>query len=152
MYLWRISNYGDLGGVGGTLTPGRWNTLGRPVTYLSEHPALALVEILVHLELTPDILPDSYKLLKAETSDKIGIRSIDLKDLVADWRLQEGFTRGIGDAWLSGGETALLRVPSAVVPESSNYLLNPRHAEANGVSILWYEEYPFDKRLFGTKK
>jgi len=55
--------------------------------------------------------------------------------------------RTIGDEWLASKGTALLRVPSAIGLETFNVLLNPKHAEAGRVQVLWSEKYPWDARL-----
>ena len=69
MRLWRISNHADLSGEGGRRVGGRWHERGRPVVYLSEHPALALLENLVHLEIDPEDLPSGYQLLTVDVPD-----------------------------------------------------------------------------------
>ena len=69
MRLWRISNHADLSGEGGRRVGGRWHERGRPVVYLSEHPALALLENLVHLEIDSEDLPSGYQLLTVDVPD-----------------------------------------------------------------------------------
>jgi hypothetical protein len=64
MQLWRISNYEDLSGEGGRKVGGRWHERGTPAVYLAEHPALALLEVLVHLEIDRDDVPSTYNLLR----------------------------------------------------------------------------------------
>jgi RES domain-containing protein len=76
MLLWRISNYADLSGEGGRRSDGRWHEQGRSVVYLAEHPALALLEVLVHLEIDPDDLPSSYQLLTVEVPDGLKIEAL----------------------------------------------------------------------------
>ena len=62
---WRISNYADLQGIGGTKVAGRWHNRGIPIVYFADSQALALLETLVHIEDMNDV-PDSYQLLKVE--------------------------------------------------------------------------------------
>ena len=147
MLLWRISNHASLEGEGGLIASARWHTRGHPVLYLAETPAGALVEVLVYLELDPAHLPRSYKLLKAEAPDNISLRTIGKADLGADWTQDLLATRNLGDAWLRSRATALLRVPSAIVPETFNLLLNPRHPDAARLRIVSHRDYPWDKRL-----
>jgi RES domain-containing protein len=147
MLLWRISNRTTLDGRGGLFAPARWHTQGRPIVYLAETPTGALIEMLAHLDLDLDSLPTSYKLLKAETPEDVSIRRLVQPDLPASWRTDETVTRTIGDEWLAIGATALLRVPSVIMPETFNFLLNPLHADAVRVKVLWHREYPWDKRL-----
>ena len=146
MFLWRISNHDSLDGRGGLIASARWHTRGRPVVYLATTPAGALVEALVHLELNPKLLPKSYRLLKAEAPDDLP--KMQFSTLTEDWRQNEVASRTLGDEWLGQNQTALLEVPSAILPETFNFLLNPAHAEAAKVRVLWHEAYPFDRRLF----
>jgi RES domain-containing protein len=148
MFLWRISNHATLDGRGGLLASARWHTQGRPIVYLAETPSGALTEVLVHLELDPADLPDSYRLLKAEVPDTLAIRKLKATELPENWKEHLVVTRTIGDEWLLQEETALLRVPSAIVPETFNVLLNPLHSEAKQVRVLWHRDYPWDQRLF----
>src|SRR6516225_5795658 len=115
MVLWRISNYADLRGIGGLRAPGRWHFAGRPVVYLAEHPAGALLETLVHQEIrsTSD-LPDSYRLLRVAVSESASIAELDESVLPENWREDQSYTQSAGSEWLEGGSTALLKVPSAV--------------------------------------
>jgi len=147
MMLWRISRHSTLDGPGGLLASARWHTRGRPVVYLAESPAGALLEVLVHLELTPDSLPSHYVLLKAEAPDEISVRTLGPTDLSGDWVGDVILTRTIGDEWLASRSTVLLRVPSASVPETFNVLLNPEHPDASRLQVLWHEQYPWDTRL-----
>ena len=146
MVLWRISNHRTLDGRGGIKASARWHSRGRPIVYLAETATGALAEALVHLELDPNHLPRNYKLLKSEGPDDIAIRKITKSDLPRNWVEDEVATRTIGDEWLASNETALLRVPSAIAPESFNMLLNPMHREAARVVVVAYREYPWDRR------
>jgi len=147
MLLWRISNHATLNGEGGLIASARWHTQGRPVLYLAETPAGALVEVLVHLELGPAHLPKSYKLLKAEAPDDISRREIVKAELAANWTQDPRASRELGDEWLRSRSTALLRVPSAIVPETFNVLMNPHHPDAGRIRIVSHRDYPWDKRL-----
>jgi RES domain-containing protein len=136
MVLWRISNYADLRGLGGLRAPGRWHLAGGPFVYLAEHPAAALLEILVHAELaSPDDLPDTYQLMRIEVSPRASIAEIGKDALPADWRDDLAWSRDAGSEWLAGGSSVLLRVPSAVTPYTNNYLMNPQHVHADELSI-----------------
>lgn len=148
MILWRISNHATLDGRGGLLAPGRWHTLGRAIVYLAETPAGALVEVLVHLELDLDELPRSYNLLKAEAPEDMAVKQALVEDLPKGWKEDQTITRTIGDEWLASRETALLRVPSVIVPDTFNVLLNPQHDGASRIKVLWRQQYPWDERLF----
>ena len=130
-----------------TLRPRPMAHGSRPIVYLAEGPAGALVEALVHLELNPTSLPKSYRLLKAQAPDDLSLRTIAAADLPRNWISNQITTRTIGDEWLASKSTALLRVPSAIVPETYNILLNPAHAEASRIQVRWHAEYPWGARL-----
>ncbi|WP_273206727.1 RES family NAD+ phosphorylase [Marinobacter subterrani] len=145
--LWRISNHEDLDGMGGLHTEGRWHPLGQRVVYLSEHPALALLEVMVHLEVDREDLPDSLKLLKVSAPD--GPEMFTDPQLPDDWKTDETITQKAGLNWLTGTPSPMLRVPSAILPESTNILLNPLHPRAAQTRIVEVINFPFDSRLTG---
>ena len=147
MVLWRISNHADLSGAGGLLHSGRWHHRGRPVIYLAESPAGALVEALVHVQAaSPAELPRNYQLL--EIALPADASTVDVSpQLKSSWRDSDATTRALGDAWLAGQTRLLLRVPSAVVGRSFNRLFNPLHAQAAACRVVSIAHYPFDERL-----
>ena len=144
MVLWRISKYRDLSGTGGLKAAGRWHYAGHPVVYLSENPASALLEVCVHT--AANDIPPNFSLLKVEGPD-VDIPSISGNDLPADWQLKLDVTRKFGAKWLRDNESVLLKVPSAIVPQTMNYLFNPLHADARAFRIIEILTYPFDSRL-----
>jgi RES domain-containing protein len=149
MVLWRISNYADLKGTGGLRAPGRWHFAGWPVVYLAEHPAGALLETLVHQEIrsTSD-LPDTYRLLRVvAVSESASIAELGEIDLPENWREDQSYTQSAGSEWLEGGSTALLKVPSAVMPFAYNYILNPVHADAANIEIEMVIDVRHDPRI-----
>jgi RES domain-containing protein len=148
MRLWRISNFASLSGEGGLRASGRWHTRGRRVVYLSDHPASALLEVLVHLEVDLEDLPSSYQLLAVDFPDGLTMDSMAKDALPADWPTKMVATRTLGDRWLDAEQAALLRVPSAIVPYASNWLLNPAHGDAAQAVIAETIHAPFDARLF----
>jgi RES domain-containing protein len=148
MVFWRISNHRTLDGYGGLIASARWHSLGRRIVYLAESPAGALLEVLVHLELDADSLPSSYRLLKIEAPDRIEFQQLSSADLPKRWAADPSITREIGDRWLAARETALLRVPSAIVPETFNVLLNPEHADSRQLKVVSHHKHPWDQRLF----
>ena len=133
------------------LTSGRWHSRGNRIVYLTDHPASALVEVLVHLEVDPGDLPDSYQLLAIDFPDAVPIQSIALEDLAPEWRERPNLTRDIGDQWLREKRTALLRVPSAIVPVATNWLANPAHADIADARIADVVQLTFDPRLFHAR-
>ena len=131
--------YADLSGEGAALFGGRWNSAGWQVVYLAEHPALAVLEVLVHLDVPIELLPDDYVLLRVSLSDESAWEDILL--LPAD-------PVEFGTTWLREARGPLLRVPSSVVPRAHNYLLNPRHPDARTASVPEVIAFGWDRRLF----
>jgi RES domain-containing protein len=146
MELWRISNYADLSGAGGVRAGGRWHTRGRRIVYLADHPANALLEMLVHVD--RDLLPTTYRLLRVTVPETTAIEAVDADTLMVDWKNQPATTRDIGDQWLDRSASALLQVPSVIVPRARNFLLNPAHPGAAACTIAEVIDAPFDSRLF----
>lgn len=143
--LWRISPFADLSGRGGVIASGRWHSAGRPVVYLAEAPSGAMLEALVHLELDPEDVPDTYQLLRVDIPGDASI--FDAPGLDEGWADDLSITQSIGNEWLVEGDSLLLRVPSAIMPHTRNYLMNPAHPEAEEVTFE-PERWHFDKRLF----
>ena len=143
MRLWRISNYADLSGTGGVRFAARWHSKGRPILYAAEHPAGALAEFLAHLDL--EDIPDAFQLITIATdAEPAGLNSTDLPP---DWTANRAATRAIGDGWLKSGSSLLLRVPSVLVPDACNVLVNPQHPDAGRLRSLKSERVPLDQRL-----
>jgi len=140
MRLWRICRaaHADLSGEGARLYGGRWNTPGRPVVYTAENAALAVLEVRVHLDLPLDLLPDDYVLLAIETGDA----AVEIAETLPD------DPAAFGNAWLSEGRTPLLSVPSIIVPESRNVLVNPLHPDTARTGIAATRPFRFDERLY----
>ncbi len=109
-------------------------------------PALALLEVMVNFDLAPDELPADYQLLEVDCS-AVGVLSLNDDQPGEQWEDSRPLTQSIGSEWLVSGASALLKVPSAVVPKSWNYLLNPRHADAAHATIRSSSRHPFDPRL-----
>jgi RES domain-containing protein len=145
--LWRISDFADLTGLGGVLVSGRWHVGGQWIVYLADHPASALLEVLTRLDVDAADLPSSFQLLAIDAPDEIPFERIDGDRLSLDWRANLSETQDHGVRWLSRNATALLRVPSAIVPYAWNWLLNPQHEDARKVSVVEVTRAPFDPRL-----
>ncbi len=139
MEAWRICRrpYADLSGEGARRVGGRWNRRGSAVVYLAEHPALAVLEVLVHLDLPPELLPEDYVLLRADIPFRPDTPALD----------QPYNPEAVGDAWLRAGETPMLRVPSVLVPHAFNLLLNPAHRTAARAKVVSVEPFAFDPRF-----
>ena len=123
---------------------GRWHRAGRPVVYLTETPAAAMLEVLVHLEIDPDDIADNLRLMRVEVPDTVSMDIVS--DLPEHWEDQHSYTQTLGDAWLANKQTLLLSVPSAVMPHTNNYLFNPLHEQAKQ-AVLHVETLSLDRRL-----
>ena len=132
-----------LSGEGARRYPGRWNRAGEPVVYLADSLALAILETRVHLEAVA--IQQPYVALEYELPEGIEGPVDELPD---GWRRDVERTRELGSRWLKRGSSAVIRVPSAVVPVESVYLLNPRHPNANDVELIRRLEFVWDERLF----
>jgi RES domain-containing protein len=144
MILWRISRFHNLSGIGSEKYPARWHMVGHRVVYTANSSAGALLEICANT--TEADVPDSFTLLKI-VGPETSVEDFPQASLPDDWVRQKALTQRVGSEWLASGRTALLKVPSALVPEAWNYLLNPQHPEAGGYRIERVYPYPFDRRL-----
>lgn len=134
-------------GKGASVYPGRWNREGTPVVYTAATLSLAALEILAHATIE-QLATQSFVAIPAAFEDQL-IRKIDVAALPEEW---SGFqvlqaTRDIGTMWAQSGESAVLAVPSAIIPIEFNYLINPRHPDFSRISIGKPETFHFDKRL-----
>jgi RES domain-containing protein len=149
---WRVvdQRFGKsaLSGEGGLHASGRWHRRGRRVTYLSSSLSLAALELFVHLQRSDSRIP--FVAIRVEIPETIDIELLDLRSLKSDWRREPpvSSTQDLGMAWLAPGRTALLRVPSAVVPIEFNYILNPAHRDAARIKAGKPEAFRFDSRLW----
>jgi RES domain-containing protein len=144
MILWRISRHRDLSGAGGLKAPARWHYTGQPIVYLAGSPSAALLEVCVHT--SANDVPWEFTLLKIEGPD-LEVPVVKPEDLPQDWRTRLEATRDLGTAWLWNKESVLLQVPSAIVPETANFLFNPMHGDGVRFRITDAFAYPFDIRL-----
>jgi RES domain-containing protein len=146
--LWRVSNYASLDGTGGLYVSGRWHSKGRPVVYCSEDPSTALLETLVHLEIDAVDRPDTFKVLKIQSSQSVSNEPLNRAKLSLNWPEDLAQTRSFGDEWLESRRTLLFEVPSVLVPERTNFLINPEHPERKRLRITARYTHPFDARFF----
>ena len=150
MVVWRLARlaHAKLDGEGARLAGGRWNTRGRAAVYTSSRLSLAALELLVHTDVP--LVPPDLVAFEIEIPDELDIESVDTADLPKDWRLPgHPSCRAIGDTWLAEERTAVLRVPSAVVPEEWNYIINPAHRASKSIQIASRRRFAFVSRLLG---
>lgn len=151
MEVYRISQsrYAeDLSGNGSRLFGGRWNSEGRYALYTSFSRSLALLEILTHMP--AELLKEKdYILVTLSLPDKIPMMKIEEKTLPVNWDSLEvqHITQKIGDNFLKSQEYFALQVPSILMPEEYNCVLNPLHPAMKQVKIIHHRTIRFNDRL-----
>lgn len=127
---------------------GRWNPPGYPVVYTSGSLALAALEILVHVDL--DLAPDNFVSFPVVLPDNLASEKISEPELPGDWQSEYPPVEllSIGAQWIKRKASAVLRVPSTVVPSEHNFLLNPLHADFAKIEIGKSRPFHFDRRLW----
>lgn len=139
-----------LTGIGASLSKGnRWNGLNSRMVYTSESRALATLEISVHIDLSEDLPYDRYY-IEIDLPDTLFILELAEKDLPKNWDAKPPIyaTQRIGDAFIAQNEAAVLKVPSSIIPDEYNYLINPNHPDAATIKITEVQKMNFDKRLW----
>lgn len=150
MRAWRIvqQRYAEraLDGEGACLFGGRWNLPGTRMVYTAESLSLATLEILVNLD-SPETL-DRYISLPLEFDEGL-CKAVDFDSLPADWAAEPApaAIRRLGSAWAAAGESAVLVVPSAVVHNEHNFLLNPEHPDFVKIRPGRVADFRLDPRL-----
>lgn len=147
MKLWRLyrrAHGQGLDGAGGRYAAGRWHQQGTPVVYFGAGAAIVVLEKLAHLN--PDTLPADLMLGLFDADVSVedlwpagSVASRDLEDIDQ--------TRAAGQKWLDSARSCVLRVPSIVVPEEQNLVVNPLHAEAQQITLIAERRFTFDGRL-----
>ena len=132
-------------GEGARLYGGRWNTPGAPLVYCAATASLAVLEMMVQ----DQPLRAHYSLIAATIPDEMHVETVTVGQLPKNWRQSEGIAslREIGGRWLASGRSAVLRVPSAVLPQESNFLIDPRHADFRRIKTGRPESLDMDSRL-----
>jgi RES domain-containing protein len=132
-------------GDGARLYGGRWNRKGVPLVYTAATRSLAVLEMLVQDE----PLRARYVMIEVRIPKGVQIDRVKIEDLPAGWRSMAAREnlQAIGTEWARKRDTAMLAVPSAVIPAESNYLLNPLHAEFGRIRIGKPEKFETDLRL-----
>ncbi|MBI5856651.1 MAG: RES family NAD+ phosphorylase [Sphingobacteriales bacterium] len=154
MELYRITQVkyaDDLTGNGARLYGGRWNSEGLFAVYTSSSRALALLEVLAH---TPAKMLDEkdYMLVTLSIPDSVKKDEIVLADLTTGWDAPDTrpITKRLGDKFLRSKSGLLLAVPSVLVPEEMNYVLNPLHNDMRKVKLAQRRRIAFDRRVTKT--
>ena len=133
-------------GEGARIFEGRWNSAGVRMVYCSENLALAALEILVHTR--PVIMRDKFRAFRVTFDDAMMV-IVDLKKLPKGWNAQPpgSISKSIGDEWIKSGRSAVLALPSVLVPLERTYLLNPKHRDFAKIKIKDAGSFVLDPRL-----
>jgi len=150
MQLWRLcrKKYVAFDGEGARLAGGRWNRRGTAVVYTSATLSLAVLEYFVNLPTS--VAPPDLVMVRADLPDGLAVKSLDAAGLPRNWRqypAPESLAE-MGSRWAEEGKTAVLAVPSAVVPQEKNYLLNPAHPDFRRITIGRPEPFSLDLRMW----
>jgi len=154
MKVYRIAKteqISDLSGVGAKIYGGRWNHRGVAIIYTSESRSLATVEYLFHVP--QPFAPVDLSIATIEIPDDIVPEEIASSALPKSWRHYPAPSKlaNLGTSWASEKRSLLLRVPSAVVENEYNILINPAHENMTLVTLAEVEKYTFDRRLLRKK-
>ncbi len=133
-------------GEGARIFEGRWNSAGVRVVYCSEHLSLAALEILVHTQ--PVMVRDKFHAFRVTWDDAL-MTTIELKKLPKGWNVQPPgpVSKNIGDEWIRSERSAVLAVPSIIVPQERTFLLNPKHRDFRKIKIKDERDFALDPRL-----
>ena len=150
MFVYRIAKkeHATLDGMGGMFGPGRWHEKGNLVIYTSEHASLAAWEKIVHVA-SFENLPNNLLLFKIEIPDRIEIQSIPQKVLVKDWDCFpfSSETANYGTSFLRKKEHLALKIPSIIIPDEYNVILNPLHPDIQACKVINTTQFIFDMRI-----
>ncbi|MDO8550419.1 MAG: RES family NAD+ phosphorylase [Ignavibacteria bacterium] len=130
--------------------PARWNSKGKLVIYTAENRSLACLENLVHRSGLGN--NELYKILVISIPDNIKINEVTKKQLPKNWREYSNYSlcQKIGDQWIDSLPSCILKVPSSIIPQEYNFLINTLHKEFERIRIDSQEDFNFDKRLYSV--
>lgn len=149
MTIYRITNSAysdDLSGTGAKLNGSRWNSKGIVMLYTAQHISLAVLEMLVHTSFKDYSIP--LDLVNIQMPDNISTAELSLSKLKKNWLEDIEYTRFIGDGFIESNQALVLKVPSAVIHEEFNFLVNPLHVDFKKIKISGITSFRTDKRLF----
>lgn len=135
--------------MGAALMSGfRWNSLHTRLVYTADSRALATLEVAVHLDMTEDLPNDRY-LVEINIPDTLKIMELHPSKLPKGWDAKPPNTlsQEIGDAFVIAMKAAVLKVPSSIIPQEFNYLINPMHPDAKKIKVISKKKFHIDKRM-----
>ena len=145
MLVFRVTRakHTSLDGEAAKLYGGRWNHPGSALVYTAGSRALALLETRVHLTRPPR----DYVCMVIEIPFEPVDRSDEIR-ATRNWRTRARYTKDFGSLWCRTAKECVLKVPSVVVPDESNYLINPAHSQMAQIRVLGIQAIKFDPRLW----
>lgn len=125
----------------------RWNYKDQFVIYTASSRALACLENVVHR--SGEGLNEQFRVLVIDVPDDLLVEEITLNQLPRQWEKASRYAvcQPLGAAWYGARQSAVLRVPSSIIPQEYNYVLNSRHPEFRRIQIVGREEFSFDARI-----
>jgi putative toxin-antitoxin system antitoxin component (TIGR02293 family) len=153
MEIFRICAAVHAGALTSSGKANRWNSDGRWVIYAGSSRSLATLELMVHQSSISPQVPYRVMVISVADDDRL-VRQIQPDQLPPDWRTLYAYPRlqSIGDAWYDHQETLILKVPSVIIPQESNFVINTEHPDySSHVQRAGEEDYYFDQRLFHSK-
>ena len=132
----------DLSGQGAFLYGGRWNTKGHRMIYTSENNLLAALEVAIRIPLAK--ISSDYTMVSIQVSDDFDVY---IPKLIRNWNMNKKHTQSVGDNFLIENKFLLMKVPSALMSNTFNYLINPMHKDFNKTKIGRTQALVFDERL-----
>lgn len=135
-------------GEGARRYGGRWNHPGTAMVYCSATLSLSALEYFVHLE--PGLAPPGLVSISAEIPAGLSVEFLETAALPSDWRAYPApeRLRDLGSGWVRSGRTAVLSVPSSVIPHERNLLFSPAHPDFSRISVSAAEPFSFDPRMW----
>ncbi|WP_018613563.1 RES family NAD+ phosphorylase [Segetibacter koreensis] len=136
----------DLTGEGARLNGGRWNHRLSSCLYTSESRALAVLEYTVNVNI--DDIPRALSISTIQIPES-SILELTIAELPGDWRASPApsSTREFGTQLLKKANFPVIKIPSAIIPEEHNFLLNPLHKDSSTFSIIDVEDFVYDIRI-----
>lgn len=156
MLVWRVTRKAHaeqpLTGEGARRYGGRWNHIGVAVVYTSQSLSLAVLEYLVNLPITD--LPSDLVSIQIKIPNDLSRAEITIKELPDNWRTYPSVEelRDIGTDWVRKASVPVLVVPSVVIPNELNHLVNPTHPLSDGIEIVSTDAFALDTRLYSARK
>jgi RES domain-containing protein len=150
MELFRISQEEFADRLASSGSANRWNKKGQNVLYTSSTRSLSTLELIVHRSSVKPTVAYKVMFISIPDDDDL-IRQVQIKDLPAAWRTLSGYPgcQKIGAEWCDNRETLILKVPSAVIIQEYNYVINGEHPAFNeSVALVKTEDYFWDSRLW----